>query len=300
MTLNLRSKNNQRAFTLVEILVVIAVVGLLGSTIFAITSGAGEQGKIAKGLRFSQHLQNSLGSYAVGIWRFDEGSGTTANDTSGWGNNGTVHGASFTDDTPHKAVGTVEGKYALSFGSNNYVDAGYNSSLRLSNDFTWEVWVKANTLGAYRAIMGYFTGGSSCGVYGGVNLDVYSDNRIWIRYGDTSGVAHEIQVGSAIKTDTWYHIVLVFSDSSGKIYVNGTPMNRTFTPACPSSWAPFQIGKNFNNNYYWDGEIDEVLVYDTILSSAQIQSQYYAGLDRLLAKSLMDEREYERRLAMLP
>jgi hypothetical protein len=46
--------------------------------------------------------------------------------------------------------------------------------------------------------------------------------------------------------------------------------------------------------------IDEVLVYDTILSSAQIQSQYYTGLNRLLAKGLMNEEEYGRKLTMLP
>ena len=38
---------------------------------------------IAKGLQFGKHLQNSLGSYAAGIWSFDEGSGTAANDISG-------------------------------------------------------------------------------------------------------------------------------------------------------------------------------------------------------------------------
>jgi len=87
---NSGQKNDKKAFTLVEILVVIAVVGLLGSIIFAITRGANEQGRIAKGLYFSQHLHNSLGSWAAGIWSFDEGSGTTANDISGWDNNGTL------------------------------------------------------------------------------------------------------------------------------------------------------------------------------------------------------------------
>jgi large repetitive protein len=301
MRIFLREKRNSNnlAFTLVEILVVIAVTGLLSSIIFAVIQGADDQGRIGKNLYFSQHLQNSLGSYAVGMWRFDEGSGTTVNDTSGWGNNGTIiGGASFTDDTPHKAVGSGEGKYALSFGSNKYVDAGSGSSLRMGDNFTWEAWVKANTLGANRAVMGYFTGGSSCGGYGGVNLDIYSDNTIWIRYGDTSGVAHEIHVGSYLKTNTWYHIVLVFSSSGGKIYVNGSPIDRTFTAACPSSWAPFQIGKNFNNGYYWDGVIDEVFVYDTVLTSTQIRFQYYAGLQNLLARNQISGQEYQERSAM--
>ncbi len=73
----------------------------------------------------------------VAQWHFDEGSGSVLADSSGNGNDGVVHGATW-----------VEGKYgkALSFdGVDDYVNCGNDGSLKRSNtDFTIEVWIKLN------------------------------------------------------------------------------------------------------------------------------------------------------------
>jgi hypothetical protein len=50
------------------------------------------------------------------------------------------------------------------------------------------------------------------------------------------------------------------------------------------------IGRNIN------GFIDEVRIYATDLTASQIESQYYAGLDRLLAEGQISEQEYGQRL----
>src|SRR3989344_5194629 len=84
----------------------------------------------------------------VGYWNFNDGSGTTAEDKSGQGNNGTL-----TNMDP--ATDWVDGKVgsgALDFdGSNDYVDLVNKSNLEdmVSNanvNKTLSVWFNANTL----------------------------------------------------------------------------------------------------------------------------------------------------------
>jgi len=57
-------------------------------------------------------------------------------------------------------------------------------------------------------------------------------------------------------------------------------------------WPGNDMGAFFN------GLIDEVRIYEKALETAQVKELYYAGLDRLLAKGLIDEQEYQERLAL--
>jgi len=74
----------------------------------------------------------------VGYWNFDQGSGTTASDSSGYNNHGTIYGASWTS-------GKVGG--ALSFdGLDDYVDCGNSETLDPTQEATVEAWVNFNQL----------------------------------------------------------------------------------------------------------------------------------------------------------
>jgi hypothetical protein len=84
-------------------------------------------------------------SNLVGHWTFDEGSGTTANDTSGQGNTGTFGGS----PAPTWTSGKI-GSGALNFTRNGeYVDMGNTSSLSITTG-TVSAWVKtADNNGGY-------------------------------------------------------------------------------------------------------------------------------------------------------
>jgi hypothetical protein len=53
------------------------------------------------------------------------------------------------------------------------------------------------------------------------------------------------------------------------------------------------------SDYVVNGLVDEVRIYETALTSAQIEAQYYAGLHKLLSKGLMSEEEYQERLVKI-
>jgi prepilin-type N-terminal cleavage/methylation domain-containing protein len=279
-------KNKAKAgFTLTEILVVIAVIGLLSSIIFAITRGADEQGRIAKGLYFGQHLHNSLGSYAAGIWNLDEGSGTTTNDTSGWGNNGTLV------NSPTWRCATTDPTYtpsgegcSLEFdGSDNYVNCGNSSVLNPTVKVTFEGWIKLDSYaGTEYSPMIFRTLAYTIGIRptGKVTywLGSYRDSE------------------RTVQLNLWTHLVLAYDGINTNLYIDGI-LDKTFSGDSPSATENNTlIGRGDTSNRIFDGLIDEVRIYATSLTSAQIRSQYYAGLNRLLTEGQITQGEYKERV----
>jgi prepilin-type N-terminal cleavage/methylation domain-containing protein len=290
-------------FTLTELLVVIAVIGLLGSIIFAITRGAGEQGRIAKGLYFSQHLHNSLGSYAAGIWNFDEGSGATANDTSGWGNNGTLVNIPTWRCVSTDAGYTPSGQgCSLEFnGSSQYVNAGNNTSLNIISEITVEAWIYfVEQIGSNPSIVTKARNGCVNADWSYMSFAIGTQNSSSkIRYG-TNGTS--FYSNTTLAFDNWYHLVLVAQNGQNHLYVNGSldsTNSRDFTQS--SSEQDLVIGTRKCDGtvpagYHYTGLIDEVRIYAISLTSSQIQSRYYAGLDKLLVKGQITQEEYKERV----
>jgi len=284
--------NSQKAFTLVEILVVIAVIGLLSSIIFAITRGADEQGRIAKGLYFSQHLHNSLGSWAAGIWSFDEGSGTTANDISGWDNHGTLVNG------PVWRCASVDSNYtpskqgcSLEFdGSTQYVNAGNATSLQNLRQITYEAWVYNNGSSNIQTIIDkrYFV------------LSINASNGLRGVVESTGGGVY-FSSSLSVPLYSWSHVVMIYDDNGDRkiyLFINNTSAVSVAVTGTLYSDSGFNqwIGRANYLDRWFNGLIDEVRIYATSLTSAQIESLYYAGLEKLLAKGQINQQEYQQRL----
>ncbi len=275
----MRNKKRDKSFTLIELLVVIAIIGLISSIVLVSFKGTTGKAKIVKGLEFSHSIQHVLGSEAVGIWSFDDCPGGTANDSSGYGNNGTIYGASCTDDTPYKIVGSGQGKYALSFnGVNDYVTLGGAPSLEMGTGaITVGMWVKPGYSASYRSL---FYGGATGGNHGyGTAL---SQNQFRYEvYGSTGG-RQSINVEIGIQQDQWNHIVAVFDGVNNVMiaYLNGAEKHRMSIsdPGDVQNSGAFIIGSHGASDWYFNGTIDEVRIYNQALSTAEIQQLYVKGL----------------------
>ncbi|MGB0390671.1 MAG: LamG-like jellyroll fold domain-containing protein [Salibacteraceae bacterium] len=164
--------------------------------------------------------------------------------------------------------------YALNFdGSNDYVDGGSSIASGL-DDFTMECWM-------------YFDGGSNQWFLsfdqGGdyterIQIEVHL-GAIYFGWQSTSNsTAWTSFSGGTIASSTWYHIAVTNSSSSGKqIYVNGkleASNASTLSPSELSGTVKFDIGRLYHssNNHYFDGQLDEVRVWNKVLSAAEIQA----------------------------
>lgn len=261
----------QKAFTLIEVLVVVAIIGLLASIVLVSIKEVRERAKIAAGLNFAAQVHHALGAYAVGIWDFDEGSGTTAIDASGNGNDGTIYGAEWTDDTP-----SGDG-YALEFsGSTDYVDATktgvWNNIFRDDKDFTISVWVKPASI-THSSIVGQRYGDSM--VFG-----LRDTGKLFLNMDDTRGSSPEST--DALTTGNWQHVVVTFIDyRNASFYINGSFSGSGIADDAIISQALLFIGwqsrVEAGSPGYFDGQIDEVHIYEQALSSAQIRKLYVEG-----------------------
>ena len=234
-------------------------------------------------------------SNVSGLWHLDEGGGSTALDSSGNGNNGVITAASYT----RGRFGT-----ALSFdGASANVDFGNATSLQVSaGDFTVEAWVKFGAL----TNTGPCLGNSGCDMSivdkmadtltsddNGWRLFKQSDNRFWFCIGQSFGVNSCLPAGGAAAHSTmaaipgvWYHVAGVKTSNSISLYVNGAlqqavavgPINdnnsvdlRVDSRVC----APCFLSRDFG---FFNGQIDEVQVWNRALSSSEVLSSAQAGL----------------------
>ncbi len=199
----------RRAFTLVELLVVISIIGLLSTIAIVSMSGSRDKARIASAISFERSLHDSLGSSLVAQYDFEEGSGSSAGDFSGNGNTGTLVGSPYwSTDTPYAGS-----KYSLGFGGGNYVDTARGLGLGSTN-FTISAWIKTTSAAGQM----YFAATNS------------SD---WFRFGVSVGnVAFLLGNGSFTESDCgtrpvndgkWHHLAGSFSrtDLTVTCYIDG-------------------------------------------------------------------------------
>lgn len=213
----------------------------------------------------------------VGHWNFDEGTGTTANDSSWSGNNGTMNGSSYW---------TADGRYGNAFngnGSSNYVNLGNPDSLRITGDLTIEAWIKrGSSSGVFQIIAGkwqtsstksyalYFGSDNKLGMY--ISKNGIATNRAYFRTDNTY-----------TSTTEWYHVVGVYKSGASPdidIYVNGSPATGTITSA--GTWdsiydssSNVQVSKGGDgDNSYFNGSVDEVKIYNSNLPDTEIWNNY--------------------------
>jgi prepilin-type N-terminal cleavage/methylation domain-containing protein len=274
-----------KAFTLIELLVVISIIAILSSAIFVYTKSAKDDAKIAGSLKFMTSVNNILGAYNVGVWRFE--TADAGYDSSEYGNN-CIPGGSGGIFEFVSSVNNSLGK-ALRV-DNRWLNCG--SSVLKPNLFptttiTMEAWAKAETLdNNYRGIMTNKRGNDY-----GINLYMHRNNigsRIGIGSNNTL-----LTTMWAPSIGTWYYIVVTYNSKDRKavLYVNGKierettlVSNLSYSSANPNY---FGIGCNYktndagNCNDRFVGVIDDVKVYNESLIFVDVQKHYAEGLKRL-------------------
>ncbi|MHC4394471.1 MAG: LamG-like jellyroll fold domain-containing protein [Planctomycetota bacterium] len=210
----------------------------------------------------------------VGWWQFEEGTGGTAYDSSGKGNGGTLIGE------PNWVVGKV-GDHALDFnGVGDYVDMADTVKNYLGTSYTVSAWIKANTITGVHAIAVYRRSVSDIGYQILFQLDYNNaDVRFIVGSLGNNAVAY---YPNALTTDTWYHVAGVREGNTLNVYVNavsGASDSRTFGVISADN---LKIGVlhccGTPLTSYFDGTIDDVRIYDRVLSAGEILALYQAGL----------------------
>jgi hypothetical protein len=220
----------------------------------------------------------------VGWFRFNDGSGTNAADSSIYGNTGALN--NFPADNSEWVAG-LGGLDALNFANidtnrDNVVVVPDAPQLNFTNNpaFTLAAWIKsANTnqvSGAAIIAKGYGAGGEQ------YTLDLYTNAwRFYVR--SAAGTAVLVYDSTAPPGNQWQHVAATFDGNPGilALYIDGqlaasntTAPNTLLATAYPVSIGNRQSSATNDYNLPFLGEIQDVRIYDIALGASDIAAVY--------------------------
>jgi len=236
----------------------------------------------------------SVHAALVGHYEFEETSGTILVDSTGNDYAGTVVGSGDLD-VPGVLGSTYQPGGAGSYGR---VTGGVNAfGINGNNARTIALWFKTPSFGGtndqYRLIGIGAGAAASFSIVAEAGTNAGGSNRVGLRYGNGNVYFDADNSGTAFATDTWYHLTVVYdgttldlealgsaSDSSGLVfYVNGVEVNpaagnlNNGTQALDTALSDFVIGAPADGDESlgsYPGLLDDLRVYDTVLSAAEI------------------------------
>jgi hypothetical protein len=208
----------------------------------------------------------------VGWWRFDEGSGTAAGDSSGNGNNGTLQGSPL----PSWVTGIFG--TALQFdGLQNHVDVPSSASLNPSSQFTLVAWVNIPS-GATATYMSVVAKEST--YYLRACAPASDSAKLCLWYGNGTSWKSGVGANVDLRGTGWRNLVGVCNGSSLFIYLDGVLQGTaTMAASVGPNTNPAVIGYRQSGNEYFNGTMDNVQIYNRALSAGEIQAAFQKGPD---------------------
>ncbi|MFQ6119136.1 MAG: LamG-like jellyroll fold domain-containing protein [Methanosarcinales archaeon] len=199
-------------------------------------------------------------------WHFDEGSGNIAKDTSGNGNDGVIHGATW-----------VYGKFgkALRFdGVDDYVEVPDSPGLDITDAITIEAWVKPLTLTSNTYPMWKV---NTYGLGYGILIIGGASDKYQFAFHD-GGSWQYVNTATSPTIGNWYHIVGTFDGLNIRIYVNGALENTaSYSGGINPTTNTLVIGSGSPTVGHFNCIIDEVRIYNRALSAEEIKAHYERG-----------------------
>jgi len=187
-------------------------------------------------------------------------------------NQNAVNGKMIADITTNSNDGTlVTNNKVLSLDSSNssHVDMG-SSLLNNLTEFTIEGWFNANS------IQRYDLWGQNDSVE--IFLDNNGDLRVW-----TSATNGETFTDLNLTANEWYHVAAVGSNNGVEVYLNGSSIGSIdgTVSSYGNSSDTTKIGGEVasSSGGYFDGEIDDVRIWNVARSEDEIQSHFDTRLD---------------------
>jgi len=230
----------------------------------------------------------------VGFWGFDSNGQASdtdmAYDSSIYINNGTLgndtEGGTDTYE-PSWVAGYIKSALEFDSSASQYVVVPNDEAINITNNLTILVTLKRDAISSWMFAVGKWSDSSNKGYRVGFRPD---NNKVDFRVGNVSGGVAECYITSntAISDSNWHTIAAVFDpsiDACLKLYIDGE-LDVSSSGVCKcsaiyNSTADLHFGRN-TDGYYYDGVIDDVLLYNRSLSANEIKA-YYLGINRPIA-----------------
>lgn len=199
-------------------------------------------------------------------WRLNETTGTTARDYVAGNDGQTVNSVTIgvAGPVPPAVPGLESGNTAFEFNGTDTAVA--ISSLGISGGLTACAWINPTALSGEQAIVGEDASWT---------MKLYNGE---IRF-TTPGILDHTSSGAPLTAGVWQQVAVTFNPSTtggARFYVNGQLIGSLDASSLTKGSVAFYIGKNQWGQYF-SGGIDEVAIYNRVLSADEIATIYATG-----------------------
>jgi len=161
--------------------------------------------------------------------------------------------------------------YSTSYdGVDDYVDVGSLSTLQNTTEFSISSWFKT-PLTALQGLWVWFDGAD-----GWLELNCSADGSMVANVTRFSSATYGIAAAGTLTADTWHNATLIFNGGGAtnadrlKLYINGALITLTYTGTIPTQTGTMlssglHIGERYNGINYFNGNIDEVSIFDSAI-----------------------------------
>ena len=203
----------------------------------------------------------------AGSERSYPGSGTTATDLAGTNTVALVNGVSY---NPNQG-----GKWGFD-GIDDQIILNSGTALVL-NDFTITQWIQFPSSTSRMSIGGGdYQGGSS---YKGYIWYRSTQGEIRVTMDNETGAI--FNVAESVYCNKWSQITATRNGGTYKLYIDGVQVNVTRTGST-NDFSIRTIGWSYSDSYAFSGNISNTLIYNTVLTDAEVLQNYNAQKNRFI------------------
>ncbi|MCE9609222.1 MAG: autotransporter-associated beta strand repeat-containing protein [Chthoniobacter sp.] len=203
----------------------------------------------------------------VGYWNFNEGSGTTANDSTANHNNGTLE--SIGGGVPawvagHTGVGTDK---ALTFNQ-GVVRVPDAASLHLTTTFTLAAWtIESNSNYGHLFVAGET---STTRNWLWQTANNHTDSS-WFYSDGNSGLRKKLNY-LPTQGPAWHHLALTYDGANLRIYQDAVLKTTTAMTSAMAAWGTLRLGGSTVSGSGYVGTLDDMVIFNTVENVTAIMS----------------------------
>lgn len=249
----------QKAFTLVELLVVISIIGLLSSISLVALNQTREKARVVSLLQFDSNIYRTLGSKLVAAYEFSD-STNLGKDNSNNSKDGVLYGVA-ANPNPTSVTGVTGLAMDMNYSKNIRVPSDKIGNLNHPDGFTVTAFIYPRSFqDGVNSIYWIYT-------QRGLGFYTTKDNGnhiIWINQTLACNADDRINFtltgNNKLQLNKWNHVAISYKNNVAKYWINGKLVGQNAPSRVSSCSTDFHFG-GLNNTLRANGIMDDVRIY---------------------------------------